>query len=141
MAMYNNLDSLYKALGKQVEVSLSKMATDLVELATKLIWEEFYQQYTPKEGGYERTYQLLSGCVRSAVKHTGNSYIVEIYMDGSTATLGYKSNEIYDVWLLAASGIHGYEGIQTEGRYWESLKEYVFDNWRQLLIKNGLNVI
>lgn len=144
MATYNNLDSLYKALGKQIEVSLGKMADDVVREAKEIIWREFYVQYTPKDpayGGYQRTEQLLNGCIRSAVKHSGNTYTVEIYMDDSTATLGYVDDEIYDVWLLAASGIHGHEGIKTKGRYWQEIRNFVFDNWADLLIKNGLNVV
>ena len=78
MATYNNLDSLYKALGKQIEVSLSKTATDLVEKATQLIWEEFYQKYTPQgKDAYERTFQLLNSVVKNSVKHTGGTYSVK----------------------------------------------------------------
>ena len=140
MATYNNLDSLYKALGVMVEKSLNKTADKIVEQAKQIIWDEFYKLYTPKEGGYERTWQLLNGCVRSRIIKKSNTYSVEIYMDDSTATQGYDDNEIYDVWLLASVGFHGNLGVQTDGKYWVELKKYVFDNWKQLLIKNGLNV-
>lgn len=140
MTVYTTLDSMYKALGRQIESSLNKMADDVVKEAKEIIWREFYQQYTPKEGGYQRTYQLLNGCMHGRVVKSGNTYSIEIYMDDSTAKLGYDENHVYDVWLDAAAGWHG-TVEQTEGRYWEALRDFTFDNWRRLLIKHGLNVV
>jgi len=139
MGTSTNIAGLQRDIEKSIYKALDKMADDIVEEAVKIIENEFYSQYTPKS--YQRTEQLLRGCVRSKVKKNGSTFSVVIYMDDSTATQGYKSDEIYEVWLLASAGIHGTPSIQTEGRYWEELRKYVFDNWRGLLKKHGLNVI
>jgi len=137
MATYNNLDSLYKALGKQIESSLDKTADKLVTEAKNLIMREFYNQFQPEQ--YIRTWQLLDGCVRSKIIHTNNSWAVEIFMDETTAK-GYRDDPIMNVWLKASRGWHG-SVEQTEGRYWESFIEYTMKSWKTLLIKNGLNVV
>lgn len=139
MGTSTNVAGLQRDIEKSIYKALDKMADDIVEEAVNIIEREFYLQYTPKS--YQRTEQLLRGCVRSKVKKNGSTFSVVIYMDDSTATQGYKENEILEVWKLAATGIHGTPSIQTEGRYWEELRKYVFDNWRGLLKKNGLNVI
>ena len=77
MATHNNLDSLYRALGKQVEKSLDKTADKLVAEAKNLIMTQFYNQFTPDQ--YVRTWQLLDGCIRSSVTHSNNTYSVEIF--------------------------------------------------------------
>lgn len=139
MATVNSLDQLYKALGKQVESSLNKTANDLVELATKLIWEEFYQQYTPKEGGYERTYQLLNSVIRSKIQHSGSTYSVEIYLDPENVQ--YDDSNVMDIFLMSSQGIHGNSNIQTDGKFFEEFINQTMKSWKSLLIKNGLNVV
>ena len=143
MASYNNLDSLYKALGKQIEVSLNKTANDLVELATKLIWEEFYQQYTPRGSKnylpYERTYQLLNSIVRSKIQHSGSTYSVEIYLDPSG--INYKDADAMDVFMMASEGIHGNQNVQTDGKFFEEFIKETMKSWKILLVKHGLNVV
>ena len=140
MATYNNLDSLYKALGKQVEVALSKTATDLVEKATQLIWEEFYQKYTPQgKDAYERTFQLLNSVVKSSVKHTGGTYSVEVYLDPNGVQ--YADQNVMDIFILASEGYHGNKSIKRDGEFFKELVKHAFDNYRSYLIKHGLNVI
>jgi hypothetical protein len=134
---YNNLDSLYKALGKQIEVSLNKTANDLVELATKLIWEEFYQAYNPKV--YERSYRLLNSVMKTNVKKSNNTYSVEIYLDPSG--VDYNSIDALQAFLLASEGYHGNRNIQTDGKFWESFMNETIKSWKTLLIQHGLNVV
>jgi hypothetical protein len=137
MGTYNSLDQLYKALGKQIESSLSKTANDLVELATKLIWEEFYQAYDPKV--YERSYRLLNSVMKTSVKKSNNNYTVEIYLDPSD--VDYSSIDALQAFLLASEGYHGTTDIQTDKKFWESFMNQTLDSWRSLLIKNGLNIL
>lgn len=139
MPTYNNLDSLYKALGKQIEGSLSKTATDYVERATELIWDKFYKEYTPKEGGYERTYQLLNSVMKTAVKKQNNTYSVEIYLDPTG--VNYADTSALEVFLLASEGYHGNKNIKTDYEFWKMLVDEAMKTWRSYLIKNGLNVI
>ena len=139
MATYNTLDQLYKAMGKQIEVVLSKTANDLVERATELIWQEFYQQYTPKEGGYERTMQLLNSVMKTNVKRQNNTYSVEIYLDPTNVQ--YNDSNVMDIFLMASQGIHGNSNIQTDGKFFEEFINETMKSWKTLLIKNGLNVV
>lgn len=139
MATYNSLDQLYKAMGKQIESSLSKTANDLVERATELIWQEFYQQYTPKEGGYERTMQLLNSVMKTNVKRQNNTYSVEIYLDPTNVQ--YNDSNVMDIFLMASQGIHGNSNIQTDGKFFEEFINETMKSWKTLLIKNGLNVV
>ena len=140
MATYNNLDQLYKALGKQIEVSLSKTANDVMELAKGFIMTEFYNQY-PNPKSYQRTYDLLESVTKTKVSHTGNTYTVEVYLDPTSAR-GYADDDPLLVWNLAAAGIHGNTGVEvTKGRFWETTKKEFFDNYKKYLIKHGLNVI
>ena len=137
MATYTSLSALVNGIGKQVEIALNKTADDLLIKAKNLIMTQFYDQFTPEQ--YVRTWQLLDGCVRSNVIHSGNTWSVEIFMDETTAK-GYRDDPIMNVWLKASRGWHG-SVEQTDGRYWESFIEYTMKSWKQLLIKNGLNVI
>lgn len=137
MAAYNNLDSLYKALGKQIEKSLDKTADELVGKAKNLIMTRFYALYDPKE--YTRTFQMLDSVVRSRIKKIPNGYSVEIYLDPTGVT--YESIDAWSSFLLASEGYHGSKEIETKGKFWDEFVKETMSEWRDLLVKSGLDVM
>ena len=139
MGTSTNIAGLQRDIEKKIEVALTKTASDLVERATELIWEKFYKEYTPKEGGYERTYQLLNSIMKTKVTKQANTYSVAIYLDPTGVI--YKSDPAIDVFLLASEGYHGTKSIETDFKFWVMFVNEFFGEWREYLRKHGLNVV
>lgn len=109
---------LANVIEKQIYTWLEAKATLIKkQYIEEFLNSEFYSLFTPKE--YSRSYQIISSAVSTNVKKVGGFYEIEVYLDD---TMADYQDETIDVWSGMASGLHGWTGVQTDGRFWEELQ-------------------
>lgn len=99
---------------EQYVISHSKVAIETAQEKVFKIMEDvllqFYEEYDPVM--YDRTYQLLSCCVKTGVKSTGNEVVAEVYFDGGMMNYITGSRPSGQQVLDAALwGLHGASGL------------------------------
>lgn len=107
--IFNSIEEI-----KQYIISHSQSAVAAAQEKVYQIMEdvllEFYSEYDPVM--YDRTYQLLSCCVKTDVKSTGNGWVAEVYFDaGMLHYITGSQPSGQQVLSAALWGLHGASGL------------------------------
>lgn len=131
------------------KIALENMLKEVYDLIQKFL-NQFYSDYTPIPGWYERTEQLLHSLVKGDIKKTGKGFTAYVYFD--YARIKYDTGAKpsgKQVLEAAAEGKHGAKGLKTvDGRtgidVWntplETLNDNAIQKFKEYLIQAGIPV-
>ena len=111
------------------------------------VLKQFYGEFTPDM--YERTYQLLSSCVKSSVRSSGNNAEADVYFDSGMLSYSTGAKPSGDAVIGAANiGMHGALGLHMEAGSTRLLPDseaavarYIMPILKDALIQAGIPVV
>lgn len=78
MATFTSVKALEKAILDRCELA-TDYATEWSKAMVEMHKQQFYDEYTPIDGGYIRTYQLRDSLDRTGVRSSGKGYEADVY--------------------------------------------------------------
>jgi hypothetical protein len=124
---------------------------EAANLLYKIMFEElqaYYDSYTPVEGGYTRTYNLLNSLRISPIIQEGNTLKISVYFDRDAAThsslfgveAGYVANLINEGWKwnkdIGINHLSYYEGFHFVEK--SILRFNAINKWGFKISKNSV---
>lgn len=110
MPTFTSIDAIRDYILERSKVVVQE-ARDRVHKVFEEFLLEYYSEFTPEV--YERTYQLLSSCVKTEVVSTGNGWTAEVYFD--EAALDYSTKSLTK-WPVDGGFMNPFNGdISSDG--------------------------
>lgn len=142
---FKSIDEIKTAILDRAKIAMEN-AQEEVYVIMQNVLKQFYAEFTPEM--YDRTYQLLSSCVKGSIRNEGNKIVTEVYFD--SGLLHYTTGEQptgKEVMWAAALGEHGAWGmhmISGDTEIFpdsvEAIKRYIFPILKSELQKAGIPV-
>lgn len=159
-----NIRDVEYYIGQKITYALKQTQNIIYNVIQDFIRQYYAEQVFYDENGsetnkpkiYERTFQFFNSLVKSEIKHKGNEYWCEVYIDPEQ--LDYYAHDGLEVLQMINSGYHAYIGmnngvynaprnIYSQINFWDdSIDEfkranYIINEFIYYLKRAGLKIV